>query len=73
MKTKFFCYFKFVKRPQTKIHADTMIDSKVIRLKNPNLLWDQICCSTVFFLVDILLKLQQQMLTRFCNFVEILT
>ena len=32
-KVNFFVFVKFMKRPQTKVHVETMSDSKVIRSK----------------------------------------
>jgi len=49
-----------MKRPQAKFHADTMSHSKVIRSK--------FYCSRVFLVINILLKLQQQILICFCKF-----
>jgi len=58
-----------MKRPQTKFHTDTMSDSKVIRSKCQNLSSCQNFLQHRFFLfIDILLKLQQQILTYFCKF-----
>jgi len=53
-----------MKRPQTKFYADSMNHSKAIRSKNsPNFLAAQF-----FFFIDILLKLQKQILICFCKF-----
>jgi len=57
-----------MKRPITKLRADTMSHSKVIRSKKSNLSLGQNYLEAHFFLVDILLRLQQQILIRFCKF-----
>jgi len=76
-KVKFFLPFqKFMKRPQTKFHADTMSHSKVIRSKKSKFIVRSkitvrpkfFCSRVFFFIIDILLKLQQQILICFCKF-----
>jgi len=63
-----------MKRPQTKFHADTMSGSKVIRAtESQNLSLGQnlsfaFLQHSFFLFIDILLRLQQQMLTCLCNF-----
>ena len=65
-----------MKRPQTKFHAHTLSHSIVIRSKKSqnlslgqNLSQGQNFLAAEFFLViDILLKLQQQILICFCKF-----
>jgi len=64
-----------VKRPQTKFHAHTMSDAHVIRAKNQNLSLEQnlsvsqtYFAAQFFLLIDMLLKLQQQILSCFCKF-----
>jgi len=55
-----YAFLEFLNRPRTKFHADTMSDSQVIRSKLP--------ASRFFLFIDILSKLQQQMLTCSCKF-----
>jgi len=65
-----------MKRPQTKVHAHTMREFQVIRLKKSNFIIRSkfIVRSTfylhnIFFLfIDTLLKPQQQILICFCKF-----
>ena len=59
-----------MKRPQTKCHAHTTRGSQVIRSKKVNLSLGQTFFAAQFFLlnIDILLKLQQQILICLCNF-----
>ena len=67
----FLPFLKFKKRPQTKFHAHTMRLSQVIRSKKVKILsLGQIFFAAQFFLlnIDILLKLQQQILICFCKF-----
>jgi len=62
-----------MKRPQTKFHPDTISHSKVITSKKSKFIirskfivrW-KFSCSSFFLVMDILLKLQQQILTCFC-------
>jgi len=46
----FLLYLKFMKRPKTKSHSDTMNDSKVIKSKNQNLSLGQTSLQQGFFL-----------------------
>jgi len=59
-----------MKRPQTNFHADTMNHSEVVRSKKrTNLSLGQNFLAAEFFLViDILLKLQQQILICFSKY-----
>jgi len=61
-----------MKRPQTKFHAHTMrVSQVIIKLKkSQNLSLGQTFFAAQFFLlnIDILLKLQQQILICFCKF-----
>jgi len=59
-----------MKRPRTKFQAHTMTDSKVIRLKKSKfsirstfIVGSKFVAAQFFILINILLKLQQQMLT----------
>jgi len=68
-------FSKLMKHPRTKFHADTISGSKVIRSKKvkfiirPNLSLGQNFLQHIFFLfIDILLKLQQQILMCFFKF-----
>jgi len=62
-----------MKRPQTKFDTDTISHSKVIRSKNSqNLSLGQNFLAEFFLIIDILLKLQQQILICFCKLVAIL-
>jgi len=63
-----------MKHPQTKLHADTTSDSKVTRLRKSEFIirskfivrWKFLAEHLLLF-IDILSKLQQQMLTCFCK------
>jgi len=66
-----------MKRPQTKFYAHAMRESQIIRLKKSqnlslgqNISLGQTFLQHSFFLlnIDILLKLQQQILICFCKF-----
>jgi len=68
-----------MKRPQTEFHAHAMRESQVIRskkkskfiIKSKFILWSKVsfsCSTVVFFLIDILLKLQEQIMICFCKF-----
>jgi len=58
-----------MKRPQDKFHADTKTDSKVIRSKKTKfMVRSKFVGAQFFLLIDILLKLKQQMLTYCCKF-----
>jgi len=70
-KVKFFLpTSKLMKRPQTKFHTHTMRESQVIRSNKVKvIIGSNFSCNTVFFLfIDILVKLQQQILICFCKF-----
>jgi len=71
----FSAFLKFIKRPQTTFYADTMSHSKVIRSRKSqnlpsgqNLSIGQNFLQQFFFSIDILLKLQKQILIYFCKF-----
>jgi len=59
-----------MKRPQTKFHAHAMRESQVTRSKKVKIYrWVKLFLQRCFFLfIDILLKLQQQILTCFRKF-----
>ena len=66
-----------MKRPQTKFHADTMSNSKAIRSKKSKfiskskfIVMSKFLAAQFFIFIDILFMLQQQILTRICNFVS---
>jgi len=52
----FSAFQKFMKRPQTKFHTDTMSNSKLLSQKSQNFL------AAKFFSIAILFKLQQDLL-----------
>jgi len=75
-KVKFFLpLLKFMKRPQTKLHTHTMRDSQVtigqkkskFIIKSKYIVRANLSCGTFFLFIDILLKLQQQILIHFCK------
>jgi len=64
-----------MKRPQTKFHSHTMRESQVIRSKKSKIIirskfivGSNFSCYSFFLFIDILLKLQQLILTCFCKF-----
>jgi len=61
---KIVCLFsQIMKRPQTKFHADTMSDSKLLKSRS------KLPAAQFFLFIDILLKLQQHILTCFFKFI----
>jgi len=57
----FLPFFNFMKRPQTKFYAHTMSDFHVTRsTKSKFIIRSNLCCSTVFLFIYIVLTLQQQ-------------
>jgi len=72
----FLPFLKLMKRPQTKLHAHTMRESHVIRpkkvkisIRSKFIVGSNFSCNTAFsLLINILLKLQQQISIWFCKF-----
>ena len=72
-KVKILLHFKTsMKHLQTKFHAGTMSQSKVIRskfiIRSKCIVRSKFSCRNIFFFINILCKLQKQILICFCKF-----